>query len=310
MIIEKLDFLKHIKLLSDYLLNLENNDKIYFFSLFQINLLSNKKDISVIIDDSKIINLFYIDNANNTIKFIFDYPLKEFYFLKKYDVVGVSFLKESNFNKSKIKRYYFSNEMIINNKDVLLLENKEFKNIFKKINHFKKNYNYNYELFNKNKVLKEDLVNFFNQWQEYAINVRNKLKANIKNDLDLVNLIYDNNYYTDKNLIKGIILKVDSKIIGICFYIFSPNNKYSISLISKTDVRFIGASEYIYYLSCKNQFCEKDIVFQNIGNLPYGPINRFKGKFNGLITKVYFGIIYEKEGSEIKDINYWIFDHI
>ncbi len=310
MIIERFDFLKHNKLLDDYLKSIEKNDLIFVFSLFQLEMLNTTKEINLIINNNKIINLYYVDNVNSVIRFLYEYPIKEYDFLKKYNSVGISFLNESNFNKLKLKRFYYASEMIINNKDIILLENKGLKNVFKKINHFKNNYKYSFELFDKNKVLKKDLLNFFIKWKEYALEYRNKLKANVKNDFNLINLIYDNSYYVDNGIIKGIILKVDSEIIGVCFYIFSPNQKYSISLTSKVNVKFSGASEYLHYLACKNQFCEKDVIFQNIGNLPYGPINRFKGKFNGSIIKIYFGIYYEKEGFEIRNVDYWIFDHI
>ncbi len=285
-------------IIKEYLLKITNsNNYNYYKTPEQIMFFAFKKNLFLIIEDNKIINIFYEDKQKKHARFLFEYPKKEYEFLEKYDYVCASFLSEEEIDKDK--RYCYYVDIILDNKKVIELKGQEFKNIRQKIKQVSK---YNIEILNKeNKPLKQEIYDFLEKWLKQA-KERQKIKPSIEKDKWWVDYIYDNDTEIQAIIVKD---KDTNKIIGFCLYQLSLLKDYAISLATKR-LNYKGLSEYLYYLKCKEQYEKYNIRYQNIANITGQKMAMYKLKFSGVKQKVCFSIIKSKDK---KEYDFWINDH-
>lgn len=161
-------------------------------------------------------------------------------------------------------------DYIYNSKDLGTLKGRKFSKKKNKINYFMKNYNYTYEVIDKNNI--EEVIDFQKRW--YA----DSKKTEVLENENIGILILLENYFS-LNL-KGGVIKVDGEIIA---YTIGERltDEYAVIHIEKAINNYNGSYQMINYLFAQNElssfkYINREDDFGNEGlreaKLSYNPV--------------------------------------
>lgn len=284
--------------LKKYMKNIESKFEFipFLFSLENIEILSQYKKVFLIIENNIVINVGYINKEKNHIRFLYELPKYKYDFLNEYKSIATAFLND-NFNHDD---YTKMNDAIIENETFLKLEGKDYRNIRKKINQFKRLYpNAKTEVFNPKEHKKTDLLNFLKRWSK-KYEEKGKFPY-LFLDEHLIDYLF-----LENKIVNGFIIKEKNKIIGFTFYFISPNNLQAIGYSKKNFDDYKGLSEFLVYERSRILLENHNIKYINIGASRDDGILSFKNKLNTMSSPS-FTII--NKGKELEQESFWNGDH-
>lgn len=295
--IAKYDKLKHRGKLVSYLEKIEKRFEYvpFVFPISIIEIFSTFKNIFVVIEDKKIINLGYKNKIKSNVGFFFEKPRYDYDFLNDYDSAVLLFPPKKEIDNIKCEEKIETSEAIIDIFKVISLVGKEFKTLRGKLNKFRKeNPNCIVEVFDKEKIGLQELKSFYNEWFESSENRKSI-------DMSLYESCLEFIYKFDGEL-DGIIVRDNAKIIGVAFFSTSPLEKQSVGITSNGFCEFKGLNEFLAYERYRFVYEKYKIKFMNVGSANSERIINMKKKFCFFREKL---LILVLKGSDLRDKNFW-----
>ena len=271
---EKYNKEKHQKKLLDYMKNLENKFEYvpFIFSIEMIEVISTFKDVFLAIENGKIINLGYKNKIKSSLGFFFEKPKYDYDFLKEFDSIAVLFCPKEDLEKTDFEKKIVVKEAISNVMKVLSLEGSSFlklRNQIKKVN--KMFPDLVIEKFDKEKVSYEELKNFYEEWGESS---RERISLYMCLYENYMKFIYD--FGGD---LRGVIAKLNEKIVGVGFYSISPSKEQAVAISCNCFLNFKGLNYSLTYEEFKGSFEKSGCKFMNFGTADSEGVIGMKKKF-------------------------------
>ncbi len=295
--INKYDKLKHRNKLVSYLKKIEKRFE-YIPFVFPINIIemfSTFKNIFVVIEDKKIINLGYKNKIKSNIGFFFEKPKYDYDFLNDFDSAVLLFPPREKVNKIKCEEKIEISEAIIDISKVISLVGKEFKTLRGKLNKFRKeNSNCIVEVFDKEKISRQELKSFYDEWFKSS---ENRKSIDMSLYWGCLEFIYGFDGELD-----GIVVRHNAKIIGVGFFSISPLEKQSVCITSNGFCEFKGLNEFLAYEKYRFVYKKYKIKFINVGSANSERIINMKKKFCFFREKLWMLVL---KGNDIRDKDFW-----
>jgi hypothetical protein len=292
---------KHKKLLQSYLQILEKHFEYipFIFSIEFINILSQFKDLFIIIEKNKITNLGYKNKIKNHIGFLFETPKHHYEFLESARTIATIWVPKEKKEKLQYGKIIEFEEVIINAKEETLnLDKNRFSKLRKIIGKVNRNYpELVIEEFDKRKFSEEKIKNFYDEWENITKERKSPYMFLYHNYVKFI--------YKEKGDLKGIVAKYNGKIIGISFFTISPLKKQSIGISCNGFHTFRGLNDFLAYESDKLIWKKYKAKFVNTGPCGPGEVVTTKEKFSSFKEK--FLIAIEK-GADLENEYFWYND--
>ena len=295
--ISKYDKLKHRGKLVSYLKKIEKRFEYvpFVFPIHIIEMFSTFKNIFVVIEDKKIINLGYKNEIKSNVGFFFEKPRYDFDFLNDFDSAALFFPPKEEVDNIKCEEKIETSEAIIDISKVISLVGKGYKTLRSKLNKFKReNPDCIVEIFDKGKIDQQELKSFYDEWFKSSKNRKSI-------DMSLYDSCLEFIYECDEEL-EGIVVRNNAKIIGVGFFSISPLGKQSVGIASNGFCEFKGLNEFLAYETYKFVYEKYKIKFINTGSANSERIINMKKKFCFFREKL---LILVLKGSGLRDKDFW-----
>jgi len=298
--IEKYSAKRHRKKLEEYMQILEEDFEYipFVFSLDFIEILSQFKDIFIVIEKNKIINLGYNNKIRNHIGFLFETPKHEYSLFKSAKTIATIFIPKEKKENVKCKKMILFEEVIINASETLNLNESRFSKLRKKIGKMRRDYpDIIVEEFDKEKISCEELKKFYDKWEN--------LTKQRKSPYMLLYYNYMKFIYENGRTLGGIVIKNKGKIIGVSFFTKSPLKKQAIGISCNGFHSFKGLNELLAYERYKLLWEKYKIKFVNTGPCGLGEVVKIKEKFSAFKEDFYIAVI---KGANLENEYFWYND--
>jgi len=295
--IVRYDKLKHRGKLVSYLKKVEKRFEYipFVFPISIIEMFSTFKNIFVVIEDKKIINLGYKNEIKSNVGFFFEKPKYDYDFLNDFDSAALLFPPKEEVDNIKCEEKVETSEAIIDISKVISLVGKEFKTLRGKLNRFRKeNPNCIVEVFDKGKISRQELKSFYDEWFKSSEKRKSIDMSLYKGCLEFI-------YEVDGEL-DGIVVRNNAKIIGVAFFSISPLEKQSVGITSNGFCEFKGFNEFLAYERYRFVYERYKIKFMNVGSANSERIINMKKKFCFFREKL---LILVLKGNDLRDKDFW-----